>query len=114
MADADSILQVSPVIPVVTIDEPGDAVPIARALANGGVPIIELTLRTGNALESLARIASEVPEMLIGAGTVLTPEQADAAVDAGARFLVSPGVTPALLDHLISTGVPVLPGVATV
>lgn len=114
MADATSVLHVSPVIPVVTIEDPQHAVPVARALADGGVRIIELTLRTASALESLKRIANEVPEILVGAGTILTPGQADAAVAAGAQFVVSPGVTPALLDHLLTLGVPVLPGVATV
>lgn len=114
MADAASILQLSPVIPVVTIDDPRDAVPLARALADGGVGIIELTLRTDSALTSLRLIASEVPDISVGAGTILTPGQADAAVAAGAGFLVSPGVTPALLAHMLTLGVPVLPGVATV
>ena len=110
MADATSVLHVSPVIPVVTIEDPQHAVPVARALADGGVRIIELTLRTESALTSLKLIAEEVPEILVGAGTVLTPGQADAAVSAGAQFLVSPGVTPSLLDHLLALGVPVLPG----
>lgn len=114
MADATSVLHVSPVIPVVTITDPQHAVPVARALADGGVRIIELTLRTGSALESLKRIANEVPDILLGAGTILTPAQADSAVAAGAQFLVSPGVTPELLDHLLQLGVPFLPGVATV
>jgi 2-dehydro-3-deoxyphosphogluconate aldolase/(4S)-4-hydroxy-2-oxoglutarate aldolase len=114
MADATSVLHVSPVIPVVTIEDPQHAVPVARALADGGVRIIELTLRTASALESLKRIANEVPDILVGAGTILTPAQADAAVAAGAQFVVSPGVTRALLDHLMTLGVPVLPGVATV
>ncbi|QCO98353.1 bifunctional 4-hydroxy-2-oxoglutarate aldolase/2-dehydro-3-deoxy-phosphogluconate aldolase [Arthrobacter sp. 24S4-2] len=114
MADATSILHISPVIPVVTIDDPHNAVPVARALADGGVRIIELTLRTESALTSLKRIADEVPDILVGAGTVLTPAQADAAVAAGARFLVSPGVTHTLMDHVLTLGVPFLPGVATI
>jgi 2-dehydro-3-deoxyphosphogluconate aldolase/(4S)-4-hydroxy-2-oxoglutarate aldolase len=114
MADATGVLHVSPVIPVVTITDPQHAVPVARALADGGVRIIELTLRTDSALESLKRIANEVPDILVGAGTILTPAQADAAVAAGAQFLVSPGVTPSLLDHMLQLRVPVLPGVATV
>ncbi|MGM9471462.1 bifunctional 4-hydroxy-2-oxoglutarate aldolase/2-dehydro-3-deoxy-phosphogluconate aldolase [Pseudarthrobacter sp. YS3] len=114
MADATSVLNVSPVIPVVTIEDPRHAVPVARALADGGVGIIELTLRTESAMTSLQLIADEVPEILVGAGTVLTPAQADAVVAAGAQFIVSPGVTPSLLDHLLTLGVPVLPGVATV
>jgi len=114
MADASGVLSVSPVIPVVTIDDPQDAVPLARALVAGGVEIIELTLRTDSALTSLKLIAEEVPEVLVGAGTILTPAQAGAAVAAGAKFLVSPGVTPALLTAMLSLDVPVLPGVATV
>jgi 2-dehydro-3-deoxyphosphogluconate aldolase/(4S)-4-hydroxy-2-oxoglutarate aldolase len=114
MADATSLLHVSPVIPVVTIVDPQHAVPVARALVEGGVGIIELTLRTDSALESLKRIANEVPDILVGAGTILTPAQADDAVSAGAQFLVSPGVTPSLLDHMLQLDIPVLPGVATV
>ena len=114
MADASGVLGVSPVIPVVTIDDAQDAVPLARALVDGGVKTIELTLRTDSALTSLKLIAQEVPDILVGAGTILTPGQADAAVQAGATFLVSPGVTPALLAHMLSLDVPVLPGVATV
>ncbi|MGF6832336.1 2-dehydro-3-deoxyphosphogluconate aldolase/(4S)-4-hydroxy-2-oxoglutarate aldolase [Paenarthrobacter sp. TE4293] len=114
MADASTILAVSPVIPVVTIDTPKHAVPLARALVDGGIGIIELTLRTTSALESLRLIAEEVPDIVVGAGTVLTPQQADQAVAAGARFIVSPGVTPALLQHLLSLELPILPGVATV
>lgn len=114
MVDNNHLLQVSPVIPVVTIEAPADAVPVAQALLGGGVRIIELTLRTDRALESLARISQEVPEILTGAGTVLTPAQADAAVEAGAQFLVSPGTTTALLQHLLTLPAPVLPGVATV
>jgi 2-dehydro-3-deoxyphosphogluconate aldolase/(4S)-4-hydroxy-2-oxoglutarate aldolase len=114
MADASDVLRISPVIPVVTIEDPQDAVPLARALADGGVKIIELTLRTDSALTSLKLIAEEVPEILVGAGTILTPGQADAAVSAGAQFLVSPGVTPGLLSHMLTLDVPVLPGVATV
>jgi 2-dehydro-3-deoxyphosphogluconate aldolase/(4S)-4-hydroxy-2-oxoglutarate aldolase len=114
MADATGVLHVSPVIPVVTIADPQHAVPVARALVEGGVGIIELTLRTDSALESLKRIANEVPDILLGAGTILTPAQADDAVSAGAQFLVSPGVTPSLLDHMLQLDIPVLPGVATV
>jgi 2-dehydro-3-deoxyphosphogluconate aldolase/(4S)-4-hydroxy-2-oxoglutarate aldolase len=114
MVESTRVLHISPVIPVVTIENPQHAVPVARALADGGIRIIELTLRTGSALTSLKLIANEVPEILVGAGTVLTPGQADAAVSAGAQFLVSPGVTPSLLDHLLTLGIPVLPGVATV
>ncbi|KNC20134.1 keto-deoxy-phosphogluconate aldolase [Arthrobacter sp. RIT-PI-e] len=114
MVESAQLFEVSPVIPVVTIEDPADAVPLAQALLDGGIRIIELTLRTDSALESLRRISTEVPDILIGAGTILSPSQADAAIAAGAQFLVSPGTTPALLDHLLAQSVPVLPGVATV
>ena len=109
-----SLLDVCRVIPVVTIDNPDHAVPVARALLTGGIGVLELTLRTGRALEVLATIAAEVPEILVGAGTVRTPQQADEALAHGARFVVSPGASLALLRHLITLPVPVLPGVATV
>ncbi len=113
MTSPTSLLDVSPVIPVVTISDVDHAVPVARALLAGGIPIIELTLRTGRALEALATIAADVPEIVVGAGTVRSPQQADDAVVRGARFLVSPGASLRLLRHLISLPVPVLPGVAT-
>ena len=114
MVSAISVLNVSPVIPVVTINEPRHAVPLAKALVDGGIRIIELTLRTDSALESLKLIADEVTDILVGAGTILTPGQADAATAAGAQFLVSPGVTLSLLDYMLALEIPVLPGVATV
>jgi 2-dehydro-3-deoxyphosphogluconate aldolase/(4S)-4-hydroxy-2-oxoglutarate aldolase len=109
-----SLLDVAPVVPVVVLDDPAHAVPLARALAAGGLPVIELTLRTPAALEALGRVAQEVPEVLVGAGTIVAPEQAAAAADAGAQFLVSPGSTPQLLDAMDATGLPHLPGVSTV
>jgi 2-dehydro-3-deoxyphosphogluconate aldolase/(4S)-4-hydroxy-2-oxoglutarate aldolase len=114
MTSPAGLLDFSPVIPVVTIDNPDHAVPVARALLAGGVPIIEVTLRTGRALEALAAIAADVPGIRVGAGTVRTPQQADDAVERGAQFLVSPGASLRLLQYLISLPVPVLPGVATV
>jgi 2-dehydro-3-deoxyphosphogluconate aldolase/(4S)-4-hydroxy-2-oxoglutarate aldolase len=109
-----SLLDVSPVIPVVVLDDPAAAVPMARALLDGGVRVIEVTLRTDAALESIRRIAAEVPDALVGAGTVTRPEHAAAAARAGARFLVTPGVTDDVLDAATDTGLPVLPGAATV
>jgi 2-dehydro-3-deoxyphosphogluconate aldolase / (4S)-4-hydroxy-2-oxoglutarate aldolase len=109
-----SLLDLSPVIPVVTIKDPAHAAPVARALLAGGTNIIELTLRTERAVEALMAVAEEVPEIRLGAGSVLTPEQADLAVKSGARFLVSPGASPRLPQHLVGLDVPVLPGVATV
>lgn len=109
-----SLLDVVPVLPVVVLHRVEDAVPVARALAAGGLPAIELTLRTPVALDAIAAVAAEVPDVLVGAGTVLSPGQAKEAADAGARFLVSPGSTPRLLAGMTETGLPFLPGVATV
>ena len=108
------LLDAVPVMPVVVIERLEDAVPVARALVDGGLPAIELTLRTPVALEAIRLIAREVPEILVGAGTILTPAQAGEALDAGARFLVSPGATPGLLAAMAATGLPFLPGTATV
>jgi 2-dehydro-3-deoxyphosphogluconate aldolase/(4S)-4-hydroxy-2-oxoglutarate aldolase len=107
-------LDTAPVIPVVVLDEPSQAVPLARALLDGGIGIIEVTLRSDAALAAIEAIAAEVPEMMVGAGTLITPAQIEAVVEAGARFLVSPGATPTLLDALADTGLPYLPGVSTV
>lgn len=114
MSPRAGLLDISPVIPVVTLDDPAHAVPVARALLAGGIAILELTLRTDRALEALAAIAEGVPELVVGAGTVRTAAQADAAVAHGARFVVSPGASLPLLAHLATLPVPALPGVATV
>ena len=111
---APGLLDRVPVVPVVVVDDLAQAVPVARALVAGGLPVIELTLRTPVALDAIRAIADEVPEILVGAGTVLTPGQAKEARDAGAQFLVSPGATPALLSGMADTGLPFLPGTATV
>jgi 2-dehydro-3-deoxyphosphogluconate aldolase/(4S)-4-hydroxy-2-oxoglutarate aldolase len=109
-----SLLSRVPVMPVVVVDDLAHAVPLARALVAGGLPVIELTLRTPVALDAIRAIASEVPEILVGAGTILAPGQAKEALDAGAQFLVSPGSTPTLLGAMAETGLPFLPGTATV
>lgn len=109
-----SVLDLVAVLPVVVVDDLATAVPVARALVDGGLPAIELTLRTPVALDALRLIAAEVPDIALGAGTITTPEQAEAAVAAGARFLVSPGSTPSLLTAMSATGVPFLPGTSTV
>ncbi|MFD3683541.1 bifunctional 4-hydroxy-2-oxoglutarate aldolase/2-dehydro-3-deoxy-phosphogluconate aldolase [Nocardiopsis sp. NPDC058631] len=114
MTPADAVLGRSPVIPVVTVDDPGRAVPLAEALLAGGVGIVEITLRSPGALSAVRAVAREVPGVLVGVGTVLAPRQADAAVEAGADFLVTPGTTPELLRYLARSGVAALPGVATV
>ncbi|MEY7978345.1 bifunctional 4-hydroxy-2-oxoglutarate aldolase/2-dehydro-3-deoxy-phosphogluconate aldolase [Streptomyces pilosus] len=108
-----SVLDLAPVLPVVVIDDAADAVPLARALVAGGLPAIEVTLRTPAALGAIRAIAGEVPEAVVGAGTLITPEQVDEVVAAGARFLVSPGWTDTLLDAMRASGVPFLPGVST-
>ncbi|WP_199838869.1 bifunctional 4-hydroxy-2-oxoglutarate aldolase/2-dehydro-3-deoxy-phosphogluconate aldolase [Streptomyces lydicus] len=108
-----SVLGLAPVLPVVVLDDAADAVPLARALVAGGLPAIEVTLRTPAALNAIRAIAEEVPEAVVGAGTVLTPEHVDAAGAAGARFLVSPGWSPRLLRAMRVCGLPFLPGVST-
>ncbi|SBT90449.1 2-keto-3-deoxy-phosphogluconate aldolase [Streptomyces sp. DI166] len=108
-----SLLDLAPVLPVVVIDDPADAVPLARALVAGGLPAIEVTLRTPRALDAIRAIADGVPEAVVGAGTVIAPAQVKAAVGAGARFLVSPGWTDVLLNAMWGAGVPFLPGVST-
>jgi 2-dehydro-3-deoxyphosphogluconate aldolase/(4S)-4-hydroxy-2-oxoglutarate aldolase len=108
------LLTVSPVVPVVVIDDACKAVDVAKALLDGGIGIIEVTLRTPAALESIRRIAAEVPGILTGAGTVTAPEHAKAAAEAGAAFLVTPGSTDRVLDACEETGLPLLPGAATV
>jgi 2-dehydro-3-deoxyphosphogluconate aldolase/(4S)-4-hydroxy-2-oxoglutarate aldolase len=108
-----SVLDLAPVVPVVVIEDASDAVPLARALVAGGLPAIEVTLRTPVALEAIRAIADGVPGAVVGAGTVITPEQVTASVAAGARFLVSPGWTDVLLAAMRASGVPFLPGVST-
>jgi len=108
-----SVLELAPVVPVVVVENPADAVPLARALVAGGLPAIEVTLRTPVALDAIRAIANEVPDAVVGAGTVISAAQVTDSVAAGARFLVSPGWTDALLDAMRASGVPFLPGVST-
>jgi 2-dehydro-3-deoxyphosphogluconate aldolase/(4S)-4-hydroxy-2-oxoglutarate aldolase len=108
-----SVLDLAPVVPVVVIEDASDAVPLARALVAGGLPAIEVTLRTPVAMEAIRAIADGVPGAVVGAGTVITPEQVSESVRAGARFLVSPGWTDVLLAAMRASGVPFLPGVST-
>ncbi len=103
-------LALSPVVPVLTIVDAEDAVPLAQALVAGGLRVLEVTLRTPAALEAIRRIAAEVPDAVVAAGTVLTADGLKRAADAGARFAFSPG----LADFMLETGpIPILPGVAT-
>jgi 2-dehydro-3-deoxyphosphogluconate aldolase / (4S)-4-hydroxy-2-oxoglutarate aldolase len=112
--DIAAIATRAPVIPVLTIERAVDAVPLARALVKGGLPVLEVTLRTPAALDALRAIAADVPDAILGAGTVLNAEQLDAARRSGARFVVSPGCTPALAQAARASGLPFLPGMQTV
>ncbi|ABW16351.1 2-dehydro-3-deoxyphosphogluconate aldolase/4-hydroxy-2-oxoglutarate aldolase [Parafrankia sp. EAN1pec] len=109
-----SLLNIAPVIPVVVVHDIRTAVPLARALVAGGLHILEVTLRTDAALQAIELITAEVPDILVGAGTITSSDQARQSVDAGAHFLVSPGCTDRLLDAMDDSGLPYLPGVATV
>lgn len=95
------------IVPVVVLDDAKDAKPLAEALIKGGLPCAEVTFRTAAAEESIRIMAEEFPEMLVGAGTVLTTEQVDRAVNAGAKFIVSPGLNPKVVKYCIEKGVPV-------
>lgn len=108
-----SLLDGQPVIPVLKIDDVGHAVPLARALAAGGLRAIEITLRTPGALECIRRVADEVPEAIVGAGTILDAKQFRDAEDAGSRFIVSPGLTKELVAAAGKSDVPLLPGAIT-
>jgi len=101
------------VVPVVKIERSKDAVELGRALLAGGLPCAEITFRTAAAEEAILRISSNLPEIIVGAGTVLSADQADRAVSAGARFIVSPGFNPKVVDWCLEHEVPVIPGVAT-
>lgn len=101
------------IVPVIVIDDPADAVPLGQALLAGGLTCVEITFRTDAALEALRRLSAEVPGLLLGAGTVLTPEQAKAAESAGARFAVAPGFNPRVVDYCLGQSLPMYPGVAT-
>ncbi|MER7079716.1 2-keto-3-deoxy-phosphogluconate aldolase [Saccharopolyspora kobensis] len=114
MNTAADVLDLSPVVPVVALDDVAHAVPLAEALLRGGIRTIEVTLRTPAGLPAIERIAAEVPEMVAGAGTITEPGQAKRAADAGARYLVTPGTTDRLLDDVEASGVPFLAGAGTV
>ena len=109
----DTIMRMGPVIPVVIIEDIDHAVPLADALAEGGINVIEVTLRSAAALDCIAAIADQRPEMTLGAGTILTPGQMQAAKDAGADFAVSPGAYPDLVKSSTQSNLPLLPGAAT-
>ncbi len=108
-----AIMKLAPVIPVLTVRDVADGVAQARALVAGGLPAIEVTLRTPAGLAAIAEIAKSVPGAHVGAGTIIEPEQIEAAVNAGAKFLVSPGTSPALAAAAAAAPIPFLPGIAT-
>lgn len=112
-AEIERILRLSPVMPVVVIEEADLAPELARAFVRGGIRVVEITLRTPAALAAIEAIASQVPEIAVGAGTVLSPEDLQAAASAGATFAISPGMTSALLSAAASAPIPYLPAVAT-
>lgn len=113
MKDMEMQIQELGVVPVVVLEDAKDAVPLAKALCDGGLPCAEVTFRTAAACESIRLMTEAYPEMLVGAGTVLTTEQVDRAVNAGARFIVSPGFDPEIVDYCLEKEVPVFPGCVT-
>ena len=98
------------IVPVIKLDDPKDAIPLAKALYEGGLPCAEVTFRTSAAKESIRLITTEFPDMLVGAGTVLTTEQVEDALEAGAKFIVSPGLNPSIVKYCVEKGVPIAPG----
>lgn len=111
MSDIERIMLAAPVIPVIVIDDLATARPLAEALVAGGLRVLEVTLRTPQALDAI-RAMKQVPGAIVGAGTVVNTEQFEAAMDAGAEFVVSPGLTERLAEPIIASGVPYLPGIA--
>ena len=112
-ASIDAILRRAPVLPVLAIERLDDAVPLARALVDGGLPVLEVTLRSDVALEAIHRIVDEVPDAIVGAGTVLSAADLDAVARAGAVFAISPGATDALYEAAAGVAMPWIPAVAT-
>ncbi len=107
------ILQISPIVPVVVIEDIKDAVPLVQSLVEGGIQIIEVTLRSSCALEAIELIAKNVPKMRVGAGTILNPTQLEQAQNRGAEFLISPGITIKLLEYAKKKDMPLIPGVSS-
>lgn len=107
------VMTTSPVMPVMVINQLDQAVPLAKALVEGGLKVLEITLRTSVALDAIRKIKAEVPDAIVGAGTIINTATLQQAIEAGAEFIVSPGVTDELIEAALKTGVPILPGVAT-
>ena len=108
----ETLLEMTPIMPIVEIEEVDRAVPLAEALKQGGIDILEVALRTPGSLEAISRIRKEVPDVVVGAGTVTSLEKFHAAVDAGSEFIVTPGLTPAIAQAGADSPLPVLPGVS--
>ncbi len=106
-------IELTGIVPVIAIDDAENAVPLAKALIDGGLPCAEVTFRTAAAKEAMSRIAKEYPAMLMGAGTVLSVEQVKTALDCGAKYIVSPGLNPKVVEYCVANNIPVFPGVAT-
>jgi len=113
IASVDAILSQAPVLPVLSIERLDDAVPLARALLDGGLPVLEITLRSAIALEAIARISIELPQAIVGAGTVLSADDLDAAAASGAVFAIAPGATARLYAAASSGSIPLIPAIAT-
>lgn len=113
MTGIEKVLAAASVIPVIEIEKAADAEPLARALAAGGLRVVELTLRTACALDAIGAMQSAAPDLVVGMGTIRTPDDVERSLAAGAAFLVSPGATPSLLSAMAGCGAPALPGVAT-
>jgi 2-dehydro-3-deoxyphosphogluconate aldolase/(4S)-4-hydroxy-2-oxoglutarate aldolase len=107
------IMTTSPVMPVIVIKQPEQAVPLARALVEGGLRVLEVTLRTAHGLDAIRKMAREIPDAIVGAGTVTEPDQIDAVIDAGGEFMVSPGSTPRLIEAALQKPIKLLPGIST-
>ncbi len=106
-------IELTGIVPVIAIDDAANAEPLAKALIDGGLPCAEVTFRTAAAKESISRISKSYPAMLLGAGTVLTIEQVKTAVDCGAKYIVSPGLNPKVVEYCVTNNIPIFPGVAT-
>jgi 2-dehydro-3-deoxyphosphogluconate aldolase/(4S)-4-hydroxy-2-oxoglutarate aldolase len=113
VSNIEEIMLTSPVIPVIVIDDIDDAVPMAQALVNGGLKVLEVTLRTDFGLEAISKIKQQVSGAIVGAGTVISSDDLEKSVAVGAEFLVSPGCTDILIDAALKGSIPLLPGVAT-
>lgn len=113
MTAIKDIMNTSPIIPVMVINKLEHAVPLANALVEGGLKVLEITLRTPVALEAIKKIKAEVPNAIVGAGTVINLDTLEKTIDAGSEFIVSPGVTDSLIDAALKSGIPILPGIVT-